>query len=159
MTKQNLAILTVYYVMEAFSNKPLPSHHKPMRMPEVARLSAMRGPAKSSERGPGPLPTCPKLRADPRAPITTPSRPAGPKLSPPKEQVHLRHTSLRKESTIPVPVRPRRLVDLRHWSPSKHAREQVRSAIQPRSSSGGVVKDLIKCFEGLGQLNSLPGNK
>ncbi|KAI6006289.1 hypothetical protein F5J12DRAFT_833487 [Pisolithus orientalis] len=115
--------------------------------------------AKSSERGPRPLPTCPRPRADPRAPITTPSRPAGPKPPPPKEQVHLRHASLPKKSMIPVLVRPRRLVDLRHWSPSKHAREQVRSAIQPRSSGGGGVKDLIKCFEGLDQLNSLQGSK
>ncbi|KAI6132375.1 hypothetical protein EV401DRAFT_273999 [Pisolithus croceorrhizus] len=108
--------------------------------------------AKPSERGPGPEPLpCPTLGVGLRAPITTPSRPAGPKPPHPKEQIHLRHASLPKKSMIPVLVRPRRLVDLKHWSPSKHTREQVASpVVRPRRSSGCSVKDLIKCFEEAG---------
>ncbi|KAI6012148.1 hypothetical protein BKA83DRAFT_9489 [Pisolithus microcarpus] len=109
-----------------------------------------------SERGPGPEPLpCSTLEVGhlARAPITTSSRPPVPKPPHPKEQIHLRHASLPKKSMIPVLVRPRRLVDLKHWSPSKHTREQAvatRPVVQPRRSSGCSVKDLIKCFEGAG---------
>ncbi|KAI6045362.1 hypothetical protein EDC04DRAFT_143301 [Pisolithus marmoratus] len=115
--------------------------------------------ARSSEQGPGPEPLpYPTLGFGVRGPITTPARPPGPKPLHPKAQVHLRHASLAKKSMIPVPVRPRRLVDLRHWSPTKHPREQtVKPIVRPRRSSGCSVKDLIKCFEGLDQLNSQQG--
>lgn len=75
--------------------------------------------------------------------------PPEPKLPHPKERVHLRHASLPKKSMIPVPVRARRLVELKHWSPSKHTRTELQAVSEPlrRKSS---VKDLIRCFEGLG---------
>ncbi|KAI5990370.1 hypothetical protein EDC04DRAFT_2989368 [Pisolithus marmoratus] len=108
--------------------------------------------ARSSEQGPGPEPLpYPTLGMGARGPITTPARPPEPKPPHPKAQVHLRHASLAKKSMIPVPVRPRRLIDLRHWSPTKHPREQtVKPIVRPRRSSGCSVKDLIKCFEGAG---------
>ncbi|KAG6332947.1 hypothetical protein ID866_6142 [Astraeus odoratus] len=105
-------------------------------------------------RRPEPLPCSPSLGVSggmtfPRPPV----RP--PRLVHPKEQVHLRHASLPKRSMIPVPVRPRRLVDLKHWSPRKNTRVQSTKPtdVQPRRSSGCSVKDLIQCFEGLEESN------
>lgn len=111
------------------------------------------------EPGPEPLPySTLEVSRSMRAPISTPSRPPVPKPPHPKEQIHLRHASLPKKSMIPVLVRPRRLVDLKHWSPSKHTREQAvapRPVVPSRRSS---VKDLIKCFEGAGGSDSTRRN-
>ncbi|KIJ07316.1 hypothetical protein PAXINDRAFT_103011 [Paxillus involutus ATCC 200175] len=82
-----------------------------------------------------------------RDPIVTPSRPPEPRPQHPKDQVHLRHAPLPKRSLIPVLVRPKRLVDLRHLSPSKPSREGSLKFLRPRRSSGCSVKELVKHFE------------
>lgn len=98
-----------------------------------------------------PLP-CSTLEARSRGapPDTVPPRPPESKLPHPQERVHLRHASLPK-SRIPVPVRPRRLVELKHWSPSKAARTESQAAAKPLQElrRKGSVKDLVRCFEGL----------
>ncbi|KAF9220731.1 hypothetical protein BS17DRAFT_297518 [Gyrodon lividus] len=97
---------------------------------------------------PEPLPCLqPGWSSQCRGPIVTPSRPAEPRPQHPKDQVHLRHASLPKKSKIPVLVRPRRLVDLRHLSPCKLNREASLKILQPRGSSGCSVKELVKCFQ------------
>ncbi|KAF9240485.1 hypothetical protein BU15DRAFT_61486 [Melanogaster broomeanus] len=78
---------------------------------------------------------------------SSPSRPPEPSLQHPRDQVHLRHASLPKKSMIPVPVRPKRLVDLRHLSPRKLNRDGHVEILRPRWSSGSGVKDLVKRFE------------
>ncbi|KAH0834907.1 Pex19 protein family-domain-containing protein [Lanmaoa asiatica] len=82
-----------------------------------------------------------------RDPIRTPSRTPDPRLPHPKEQVHLRHASLQQKSMIPVPIRPKRLVDLRHLSPTKGDRGGWRPTA--RRSSGCSVKDLVRQYESL----------
>lgn len=82
-----------------------------------------------------------------RGPIRTPSRTPNPRLPHPKDQVHLRRASLPHKSMIPIPIRPKRLVDLRHLSPAKGDREEWQPAA--RRSSGCSVKDLVRQFESL----------
>lgn len=83
-----------------------------------------------------------------RGPIRTPSRTPDPRPPHPKDRVHLRHASL-QQSMIPVPVQPKRLVDLRHLSPIKAGGGKWRPAT--RRSSGCSVKELVRQFEGLDQ--------
>ncbi|KAF8837414.1 hypothetical protein BDN67DRAFT_1071425 [Paxillus ammoniavirescens] len=83
-----------------------------------------------------------------RDPIVTPPRPPEARPQHPKDQVHLKHAPLPKRSLIPVLVRPKRLVDLRHLSPSKPSREGSLKILRPRRSSGCSVKELVKHFEG-----------
>lgn len=81
-----------------------------------------------------------------RGPIRTPSRTpfdSGPPH--PKDQVHLRHASLPQASRIPVPIRPKRLVDLRHLSPMKTDRRRPTA----RRSSGCSVRELVRVYESL----------
>ncbi|KAF8126151.1 hypothetical protein EV363DRAFT_1348899 [Boletus edulis] len=79
--------------------------------------------------------------------IRTPSRTPEPRPPHPKDQVHLRHASMSPKSMIPIPIRPKRLVDLRHLSPIK----AYRGGWGPmaRRNSGCSVKELVKQFEGL----------
>lgn len=84
--------------------------------------------------------------SDIRDPIRTPSRTPDPTPMHPKDKVHLRHASVPPKSRIPI--RPKRLVDLRHLSPIK-ADRTGRSA---RRSSGCSVKDLVRQFEKLDKL-------
>ncbi|KAL4068525.1 hypothetical protein V8B97DRAFT_841033 [Scleroderma yunnanense] len=108
-------------------------------------------PASGNSHRPVPLSVSALDTSNGRAPITVPSRPPESKLPLPKERVHLRHASLPKKSMIPVPVRPRRLVDLKHWSPSKNSQAAVKPFLELRRKSS--VKDLIQCFEGLDKSN------
>ena len=83
-----------------------------------------------------------------RGPIRTPSRTPDPRAPHPKDQVSLRHASLPQASLIPVPIRPKRLVDLRHRSPMKPDRD---GGWRPtaRRSSGNSVKELVRQYESL----------
>ena len=85
-----------------------------------------------------------------RGPIRTPSRTPDPRPPHPKDQVSLRHASLERTlaSRIPVPIRPKRLVDLRHLSPMKVDRDGVWRPTA-RRSSGCSVKDLVRQYESL----------
>ncbi|KAG9311656.1 hypothetical protein JVU11DRAFT_7891 [Chiua virens] len=77
-------------------------------------------------------------------PIRTPSRTPDLRLPHPKDQVHLRHASLELKSMIPVSIRPKRLVDLRHHSPMKADRSGRPTA---GLSGGASVRELVKQFE------------
>ncbi|KIJ63731.1 hypothetical protein HYDPIDRAFT_112668 [Hydnomerulius pinastri MD-312] len=87
--------------------------------------------------------------SQPRGPIMTPARLPKSKAQHPKDQVHLRHASLPKKSMIPVLARPKRLIDLRHLSPSKLTQKDSMKQLRPRRSSGCSVRDLVRCFENM----------
>ncbi|KIK80207.1 hypothetical protein PAXRUDRAFT_15917 [Paxillus rubicundulus Ve08.2h10] len=97
---------------------------------------------------PEPLPFLELGRSSQRRdPILTPFRPPEPRPQHPKDQVHLKHAPLPKQSLIPVLIRPKRLVNLRHLSPSKPSRVGSLKILPPRRSSGCSVKELVKHFE------------
>ena len=91
-----------------------------------------------------PLPP-PEVLERPRGPIITPQPKPPPRLTHPKELVHLQHAPL--PTRIPtLPRMPKRLVDLRPVSPPPVASAAIEIP-DGRRSSGGSVKDLVNSFE------------
>ncbi|KAH7924721.1 hypothetical protein BV22DRAFT_1195737 [Leucogyrophana mollusca] len=117
-----------------FSYLPILSRNVPRRAPLPAQPS----------RPPLPCPP-PEIYQKSRMPIATPARPAPPRPIHPKELVQLHHASPLKKTLLPRVEEPCRLVQLKvtSTSPSSGAVQEPR----PRRSSGGSVKDLVRCFE------------
>jgi len=91
-----------------------------------------------------PLPP-PEVLEKPRGPIITPRPKPPPRLTHPKELVHLQHAPL--PTRIPtLPQFPKRLVDLRPVSPPPVASAAIKIP-EGRRSSGKSVKDLVNSFE------------
>ena len=93
-----------------------------------------------------PLPP-PELLEKPRGPVVTPQPKPAPRLTHPKELVHLQHAPL--PSRIPtLPQVPKRLVELRAVSPPPQAASgPIKIPEGQRRSSGGSVKELVSSFE------------
>jgi hypothetical protein len=94
-----------------------------------------------------PLPP-PELLEKPRGPVITPLPKPLPRVTHPKELVHLQHAPL--PCRIPtLPQAPKRMVELRPVSPNSPPSAASGAIMIPegRRSSGGSVKDLVHSFE------------
>ena len=96
-------------------------------------------------RQPGlPLPP-PDVLSKPRGAVSTPARPAIPRVVPPKELVEL-HPAPLPEPVQETRKEPKRLVELVHVEPPVEL-DVVRKEPRPRRSSASSVRDLVGAFE------------
>ena len=98
-------------------------------------------------RQPGlPLPPSDILEK-PRGPVTTPARPALPRVQAPKELVNL-NPAPPLPSALPRPkAKPQRMVELHPLPPPVEKPVALPFVSRPRRSSGSSVKDLVRGFE------------
>ena len=98
-------------------------------------------------RQPGlPLPP-PDILEKPRGPVTTPARPALPRVQAPKELVNL-NPAPPLPSALPRPkAKPQRMVELHPLPPPIEKPVAPPFVSRPRRSSGSSVKDLVRGFE------------
>lgn len=93
-----------------------------------------------------PLPP-PDILEKPRGPVTTPARPALPRVQAPKELVNL-NPAPPLPSALPRPkAKPQRMVELHPLPPPVEKPVALPFVSRPRRSSGSSVKDLVRGFE------------
>ncbi|KIM42226.1 hypothetical protein M413DRAFT_444671 [Hebeloma cylindrosporum] len=110
-----------------------PPSSLPSRKPQLPRQRGL------------PLPP-PDILEKPRGPVTTPARPALPRVQAPKELVNL-NPAPPLPSALPRPkAKPQRMVEL-HPLPPPIEKPIAPSFVRPRRSSGSSVKDLVRGFE------------
>ncbi|KAF5349204.1 hypothetical protein D9756_009318 [Leucocoprinus leucothites] len=103
-----------------------------------------------------------EVLSKPRGPVVTPARAPLPKPVHPKELVNLQQAPPIQPpaSKIPRVVHPRQLVELHHVTPKVMKGEEGRLEKQRRQrrSSGASVKDLIKGFEQMKEMEGKESN-
>jgi len=130
---------TVGNRVKGFLFSYLPSLSKPPSSLPSRKLRLPRQPGL-------PLPPSDILEK-PRGPVTTPARPALPRVQAPKELVNL-NPAPPLPSALPRPkAKPQRMVELHPLPPPVEKPVALPFVSRPRRSSGSSVKDLVRGFE------------
>jgi len=130
---------TVGNRVKGFLFSYLPTLSKPPSSLPSRKLQLLRQPGL-------PLPP-PDILEKPRGPVTTPARPALPRVQAPKELVNL-NPAPPLPSALPRPkAKPQRMVELHPLQPPIEKPVAPPFVSRPRRSSGNSVKDLVKGFE------------
>ncbi|OJA08220.1 hypothetical protein AZE42_09395 [Rhizopogon vesiculosus] len=104
-----------------------------------------------------PLPPPPIDIVDRRKPVVTPARKPSEQQKPHRDLVNLHHTSPPQKRVRLCRSQPKRLIELRHISPDPPFQHVPTSDRRARRSSGGSVKDLVRCFEVTKNLEQVTG--